>query len=355
MSDAYEIGKLIAATPWSAIAKDLDAASEALVRVDERMARDPTIAEGFQSRGHFREACAALWLEGELVHLEDLVLHDASMDIRAPTTEVVRSASILRARRAICRHDARWPLSEAGLAILRGRKPKKTDLEFAASEDGDHSEVDALIERSDRAIENAGMAALQRAGLFLEDDWDEDAKLAEWLSVVRATAGLPPLLAAAFAWDAWLAIEPYRRHNYLGIQLVAALLRERGKTGCHLTTINLGIRSSGYRRKAREDLPTRLLGFLRSTKAAADAGLRELTELGFARQRMEARLKGRRSSSRLPELIQLFLSSPIVSVPAAAKNLKVSPQAVEGMIKVLGPSLPREITGRARYRAWGIF
>ena len=43
---------------------------------------------------------------------------------------------------------------------------------------------------------------------------------------------------------------------------------------------------------------------------------------------------------------------PLVSVPLAAKELKVSPQAVESMLKELGTV--RELTGRGRYRAWGI-
>jgi hypothetical protein len=36
-------------------------------------------------------ACFALWLSGELVHLEDLVLHDAEMDLRGPTHELTRA------------------------------------------------------------------------------------------------------------------------------------------------------------------------------------------------------------------------------------------------------------------------
>ena len=37
---------------------------------------------------------------------------------------------------------------------------------------------------------------------------------------------------------------------------------------------------------------------------------------------------------------------PLVSVPLAAKELKVSPQAIEGMLKELGTV--RELTGRGR-------
>jgi hypothetical protein len=46
---------------------------------DER-ARTSPIRDGFISRTHFDDACASLWLTGEFVHIEDLVLHDAARD-----------------------------------------------------------------------------------------------------------------------------------------------------------------------------------------------------------------------------------------------------------------------------------
>lgn len=65
-------------------------AGSALTRLDERIARSP-VGEGFVERSHFTDACASLWIDGELVHLEDLVLHDATKDIRTPTHEIGRA------------------------------------------------------------------------------------------------------------------------------------------------------------------------------------------------------------------------------------------------------------------------
>jgi hypothetical protein len=48
------------------------------------------------------------------------------------------------------------------------------------------------------------------------------------------------------------------------------------------------------------------------------------------------------------------MSSPLVTVQMAVEKLKVTQQAVEVMLRELGPSLPRELTGRKRYRAWGV-
>ncbi len=52
--------------------RPISEAAVALARLDERIARSP-VGEGFLERGHFHEAHASLWVDGELVQLEDLV------------------------------------------------------------------------------------------------------------------------------------------------------------------------------------------------------------------------------------------------------------------------------------------
>ena len=61
-----------------------------------------------------------------------------------------------------------------------------------------------------------------------------------------------------------------------------------------------------------------------------------------------------RSNSKLPALLELFLSRLLVTVPLAAKLLQVTPKAVDLMLAQLGGAVPRELTGRTRYRAWDI-
>ena len=80
------------------------------------------VRDGFLQRQHFADAAPALWLEGEFVHTEDLVLHDAHMDIRTPTHELTRAHAVLRARRRIFLHPPDWALSRVGLLVLRGRE-----------------------------------------------------------------------------------------------------------------------------------------------------------------------------------------------------------------------------------------
>src|SRR3954464_12008229 len=110
--------------PWRALAGPLAAAEDALARLDERLGTSP-IREGWISRTHFLDACASLWLQGELVPLEDLVLHDADMDLRAPTHELTRAHTVLRTRRSIAQAEPGGATSPAGLAALsQGRKER---------------------------------------------------------------------------------------------------------------------------------------------------------------------------------------------------------------------------------------
>lgn len=48
-----------------------------------------------------------------------------------------------------------------------------------------------------------------------------------------------------------------------------------------------------------------------------------------------------------------MLSRPLVSVPMLVRELKVSRQVATPLIDALQPHL-RELTGRGRYRAWGV-
>src|ERR1700734_42807 len=105
---------------WTSIAAPLSAAEDPLSRLEERLRVSP-IREGWIARTHFLDACASAWVDGELVHVEDLVLHDANMDIRWPTHELTRAHSVLRARRRIFQEAPHWALSATGVNALVGR------------------------------------------------------------------------------------------------------------------------------------------------------------------------------------------------------------------------------------------
>ncbi len=372
--------------PWSQIAGPLAVAEDALARLDERLARSP-VRDGWIARTHFSDAAAALWLEGELVHVDDLVLHDAGMDVRAPTHELTRAHAVLRTRRRIADAKPDWALSVAGLAGLRGRgeqgdreeergnrNEEEDEVRDREDEDSDadaperlrvapaddrmadiFAAVDAAIAQADRTL--AGETTdrrpkrPERDPLVYDLDWDEDERLDAWRAVVDQTRNLPPTLAAAIAADAWQALEPLQHSPWLGRLLAAALLRARGKARSHLPCLHDGLKAIPRERRRPRDAASRLAVQLEAVAAAAEAGLKDHDRWQTARTLLARKLAGRRSTSRLPALIDYVLARPIVSAGMIAQELRITPRAAQDLVGELGL---REATGRDRYRAWGV-
>ncbi|MDF1631418.1 RHE_PE00001 family protein [Mycoplana sp. MJR14] len=373
ISMAYDLAKI----SMTALMRPAFDAGLALTRLDERIARSP-VGQGWIERSHFADACASLWIDGELVHLEDLVLHDATRDIRTPTHELTIARDVLRTRRRIAAQSPDWALSAEGIRILRQtadigaevvepariiRPAVAIDPEGEGDVDAgenlpgvDYAAIDALLARSEAAIEQAkrpGRAdARERDPLVYDLDWDEDERLDEWRGVWRQAEDLPAALQAIVVLDAWNELSVLQHAPWLGRLFCASILREAGiTTGAHLAAVNLGLKTIAVDRRRHRDRETRLLAIAQGLLAAAEIGLKEHDRLTLARTLMERKLEGRRTSSKLPELVELVMAKPLVSAGMVAKALEVTPQAARRIVLELGL---REMTGRGRFRAWGI-
>jgi hypothetical protein len=369
---AYEIGKL----PLDILIGPVGKATEALVRLDERLAHSP-VRDGWIERSHFQDAVAAMWVEGELVHLEDLVFRDAEMDQRVATHQLTRAHAVVRRRRRILSQALDWALGREGLRELTGRagtavaESEQEGEGTPASPDGDDqwegpeadrlakefAEIDALLARSSQLLAGEAVPPKmapqgdERLYVLYDLDWDENARLAEWRQILDRTTGLPTVLRAALALDAWTDIEVLQRGECIGGLLVGALLRQEGVTANHLACLHLGAQKIPRERRRSRGRTERVIALVDAIREAAVAGLKEHDRLLLARERMERVLRGRRTSSKLPALLDLVLSRPLVSTSMIQAELGVSRQ---GALDLIGAFGLRELTGKGSFRAWGI-
>jgi hypothetical protein len=290
----YDEGRLAPRTyalpelPWEQIAGRFEPITIAILRFDARLEASG-LAAGWQSRCDMTEAVRALILDGHLVDVGDLVLHDAGMEVRHPTHELTRAAAALRARRTALARKAPWPLSIDGLAALRGigavaetsvtakgnKKPDPEDEEayppYANEADpwnAHFAEIDALLDRTNKVLAGETPLPRSRSPLVYDPDQDEAENEDLWLDVVQRTSSWPAIAAASVGWNAWLDLNLYTRLPWLGLIMAASILRARGLTN-HLLPLAAGFKQSKFRPQGREGAAEKLEGFCQGAGGGA--------------------------------------------------------------------------------------
>ena len=297
-----------------------------LARLDERLRRWP-LAEGVVRRGLFREAIGWMWLEGERVHLRDLVLLEEGALNRAPEWQLSAAFAILQ----------HWRAAAAGPA------------------------ASLLLMAEPRDNSRPPEQPLEWANHVRDPDRDEVGRMREWRAALRETEPLPPALAAAVAMDAWLMLQPIQHGEWRAPLIGALLLRKREKSWEYLLPISWGAQTHDFRWKpqpaltSRASLNARLRGLMGWMEAAVTHMDEEANRLSLAHQVVSLQLEGRRRNSKLPALATLLFTKGPVSIPTAAEDLGITYEAARKMFtqKQLGSQV-QELTRRGTYRVYDI-
>lgn len=312
---------------------ELSAALEAyaaIVRLDERARRSP-LTRGWQERLLLDEALACQLAEGNLVHLDDLVLLDGNLRHGKTHPDLRDTLDMLRTWRRAMAGDA--------AALLCAERPG----------------IDDIADDDDEALPHMPMScnAVLIDGPIDGQPQTDALALEQWRRAVRPTERLPPLLAAAAAWDLWLELMPEPGGAWRASLLAALVLRQHGVTHSYLLPIDSGRRISSYRRKPGQTPDERWMGVISWMHAAATRSYKQFDALSLAEQQLRRCEAKRRRSSRVGDLVDLFLSRPLVTIPMAARHLGCTTQAIEKMLPLLG-STPVLMTERKRFRAWRV-
>jgi len=302
----------------STLGQTLERAAAEVVRLDEQIGRLGRVGEGYRARSDFQEACALRAIAGELVPLDDLVLVDAGSPVRLSTQALTRARIALQARRSAAAHPPAWAWSDDALFDDRIDVPR------------------------DELLKALG-----------DVEWDEDERVDRWRDLFAGLPAIPVTLKAAVAWDAWLQIEPLHAGAWRSALVAAAVLRAGGLTRHHQFALGIGARKSRHRYDGRAPFEARISCFLDWTIQGALAGQAELKRLSLAQQVLGQVAQSKHADSRLPALIDLVLSRPLVSAEIAQKELKLTASGFRRLRLQLGTSV-KELTGRRRFQAWGI-
>jgi HTH DNA binding domain/Protein of unknown function (DUF1612) len=316
-------------------------AEDRVSRLDER-ARASGFIEGWRARADIRAVIAAMAIDGQLVHPEDLILRDVNADTRLPDPSVTRASATLRGRQR-ANQGGEELLGWQGISWICG-------LTRQAPPPGPRPSARVVAQ----AGEGGALAALGAFfhGLAKHDTEAPRAGVEDCLGILDLDVPLPPLLQAAAFLEAWRIADPLPGHRAAGAIAAALILKSSRRFTSALFPVDVGARRRIMApRLAWAPLSERLAYWLGVIELAAELELEEITRLGHQKALLERRAAGGRRHSKAPAFAALAIEYPVLTTELIVRSLGVTPQGGLQLVKRFGGAL-REITGRSRYRVW---
>jgi hypothetical protein len=315
-------------------------AEDRVSRLDERV-RTCGFSHGWRSRAEIRAVVGAMAASGQLVHAEDLILHDLGADVRIPDAGLFRARNLLQARRKAI-HGGPELLSWSGLAWLSG-------LAKQAPPPG--ARPSARVSGAAPVASPYAALAAFFDGLAKGESDSPRAGVEECLAALDVVDA-PPLLQAAALLEAWRVVDPLPSHRPVGALAASLLLKITRRFDSGLFPVEVALsRRPMSARLMWAPLPDRLSYWLGLIEAAAILELDELTRLGHQKALIERKAAGGRSTSKAPDLARLAIEAPVLTTESIARTLGITPQASLQLVRRLEGAL-FEITGRSRFRVW---
>ncbi len=315
------------ALPWEDFAEAWSQAENRLACLEHDLATHE-LRPYWICRADFTEAAALASLRGTPIALEDLVMADAGLTPRRQTAAWFVGKALLSLRRHISRAGPAKVLTVDGILELEIRLASA--LAAAGTATGETAAPEARRQR-----------------------------VARWLGVVEELRSTPPIPAAAIALRVWRRIAPLASYNdEIGLLLSSTLLWHWGKTKGLTACPVAGLQAAGLAAVSRDLDDRATLGswialFCRAVEAAAAAGQESLQTMTQSRTRAARLLKGHRPNSRLPRLITLFLTYPVMTARFINQRLDLTAQGTDWLIKeLIQNEMVVETTGRAKNRAY---
>lgn len=182
-----------------------------------------------------------------------------------------------------------------------------------------------------------------------------------WIEGCRDLWPYPPLVQAAFAFARFYAVKPFGDLSGRAARIAAPLLFE----AVGLTSYPCLFLSAGLRRRSLAPLTAPLRDeaewaatFCTAAAAAADLARKRALHLQGLQKRYMERFAGRRSSSRLPEVLALLFEMPLQDLRSLKDHLGLSPRGASLLAaQLVEAGVLHELTNRERFRlylAWDI-